>query len=89
MRRRPYRLANIASLGVALAVALACTWWRERYGPHPIASNGGVIGLTLFLVLQIFYDSQSEVAHAATNGRIDVLEGRVSALERRTPGARR
>lgn len=83
MKRRRYRLANIVAIGVALTAAVASVWYRERFGPHPVASLGGLIALIAFLVFQALYDAQSEVANTATNLRIDALRDRID-LEARS-----
>lgn len=92
MKRRPYRLANIAAIGVSLTVAVASVWWRETFGPNAVASLGGLVALICFILFQALYDTQAEAAfgvvHARITGesdrahaRIDLVEARLSALE--------
>lgn len=82
MKRRPYRLLNIAVIFVALTVAVASVWWREHVGPSPLASLGGLIGLIGVLLFQAFYDTQSEMAFAAVNARVDLQERRLADQDR-------
>lgn len=83
MKNRRFRLANIVAIGVALAVAVGSVWYREAVGRNPIASLGGLIGLICYLLFQVFYDAQSEVANAAVHARIDMQATRIGLLERR------
>lgn len=83
MKHRRRRIANIVAIGVALGVAVVGVWWREAYGRHPVASLAGLIGLVGYLLFQVFYDTQAEVALAAANLRIDGVDGRVRRLEGR------
>lgn len=78
MKNRRYRLANIVAIGAALTVAVASVWYRERVGRNPVASLGGLIGLILYLLFQVGYDTQAEMAVAAIHARIDLLEARLA-----------
>lgn len=97
MKYRRYRWANIAAIGVALTVAVASVWYREKFGPNTAASLGGVVSLLFIIVFQAVYDAQSELANAAiharitgesdrAHARIDVLQARLDEIEAdRTP----
>lgn len=81
MKYRRHRLVNIVAIGLALAVAVGSVWYREAVGKHPIASLGGLIGLICYLLFQVFYDAQSEMANVAVNVRVDLLGEEVRSLK--------
>lgn len=90
MKYRRHRIANIVAIGVALAIAVASVWYRERFGPNTIASLGGVVALLFFIVFQALYDAQAEMAIAAVHARItgesDRAHARIDVLQARLDG---
>jgi hypothetical protein len=83
VRNRPYRVANIVAIAVALSISVFCVWYEGRHGKTAWTANGGLLGLIFYLIFQVLYDNQAEIAFSNVHARVDLQAGRIDRLERR------
>lgn len=74
MKRRRIRRGEIFAIAVSLAFAMFGTWYRAAISSDGILAQGGVMGLTAYLLCQLLLNAEHEIAYETVNQRIDLVE---------------